>query len=63
MSEPAVTKVSIDTPPLTVTVEAPDISVDDAAAGALALYRLVWEPSMRGTHMGGVGFSAERSGD
>lgn len=63
MGDAPVTKVSIDTPPLTITVEAPDVTIEDASAGALALYRAVWEPSMRGTHMGGVGFSAERSGD
>jgi hypothetical protein len=63
VSDSPTTKVSIDTPPLAVTVEAPGVSLDDARAAALALYRDVWRPDMQATHMGGIGFSAERSGD
>jgi hypothetical protein len=62
MSDQAVTMASIDTPPLTVTVQAPGITLDEASAAALALYRSVYDPSMAKTP-GAVGFVAERSGE
>lgn len=60
MSDAPTTKVSIDTPPLTVTVEAPGVSLEDARRHAVEIYRDVWREDMRGTHMGGVGFVSER---
>lgn len=59
MSDKPLTKVSIDTPPLTVTVEA-DTDLDAVAAKALALYREVYEPAMAKPGAA-VGFTAERS--
>lgn len=62
MSDQPVTMASIDTPPLTVTVQAPGITVDEASAAALALYRSVYDPAMA-KPAGAVGFVGERSGE
>jgi hypothetical protein len=54
------TKVCIDTPPLTVTVEAPGVSVAEARVHALGIYREVWRDDMVAPR-GAVGFAWERS--
>jgi len=61
--EPVPTKVVIATGPLTVTVEAPGITLAVAKRTAVALYRQIWRDDMRntGSGMAGVGFVAERS--
>ena len=60
------TKVCIDTPPLTVTVEAPGITVAEAREHALGIYRDVWRDDMAksGAAVGfAAPFAAERSPD
>lgn len=56
------TKVSIDTPPLTVTVEHHHAKLDEVIAATLALYRLVYTPDMARPGSP-VGFSTERPSD
>lgn len=53
-------KVCIDTPPLTVTVEAAGITISEARDHALGIYRDVWRDDMV-TPRGAVGFAVERS--
>lgn len=56
------TKVSIDTPPLTITVEA-EVDLELVRNIALELYRQVWHPQMAmPLAVGGntVGFTTER---
>ena len=62
VTDKSATRVVIDTGPLTVSVEAPGIDLDTAAAKAVELYEKVWRPDMRNTGgTAGVGFVAERS--
>lgn len=42
----AVTEVSIDTPPLSVTCKVPGGKLDDVVAATLKLYREVYTPGM-----------------
>jgi hypothetical protein len=54
-------KVSIDTPPLTVTIEASDASLDEVRRHALEIYREVYDRGMRTNPIAaGVGFTTER---
>jgi hypothetical protein len=59
VSEP-VTKVSIDTPPLSITVEHHHAKLDEVVKVALDLYREVYTADMARPGSG-VGFTAERT--
>lgn len=59
---PAVTEVSIDTPPLSITCKAPGEPLDKVIASALQLYRDVYTPSMAQPGPA-MGFVTERDYD
>lgn len=55
-----VTRVSIDTPPLSISCEQPGAALDDVVKAALALYREVFTPNMAKAGPA-MGFTAERA--
>jgi hypothetical protein len=62
--DPAV-RVVIETPPLSVTVEAPGVRLADVRRHAVEIYRELWHDGMRTNPIaaGGLGFQAERDED